>query len=59
MNKRIVCSIGAFLAVCALSALLAWLSGYNFDYRSVGVALYAYITLVFACGAGSAVLRGR
>lgn len=38
----------AAVATCLLSALLGWLSGYNFDTRGSGVALWAGNTTVFA-----------
>ena len=42
----------SFLAVLLASALIGWLGGYDFDYRSGGVAIWALITLVLALLAG-------
>lgn len=36
-----------FLLVCALSAILGWLAGYDFDYRSPDVAFWALMTILF------------
>ena len=38
----------AALAACALSAFIGWLSGYNFDHRDAGVAVWAAATVWFA-----------
>ena len=40
------------LGVCALSALVAWLGGYDFDERNGGVALWAAATVVMAVALG-------
>ena len=42
----------SFLAVLLASALIGWLGGYDFDYRSGGVAIWALFTLVLALLAG-------
>lgn len=46
--KRALSALLAMLVVCAVSALLAWLGGYNFDHRSFEVAAWAGVTLAFA-----------
>jgi hypothetical protein len=42
-------------AVCAVSALLGWLSGYNFDERNIFVALWVCFTLYCAAAITSLV----
>jgi len=44
-----------FIAVCTLSAALAWLYGFDFNARSPGVAFYAGFTVFAAALIGSAV----
>lgn len=46
--KTAAIRVGLFLVVCAFMAGIAWLFGYNFDERGPGVALYAWITFMFA-----------
>ena len=46
--KTAAIRVGLFLVVCAFMAGIAWLFGYNFDERGPGVALYAWITFLFA-----------
>lgn len=44
--KRIALSCLAFLAVSGCFALLAWLSGFNFDHRGPEVGEVSYYVLV-------------
>lgn len=44
----------AFTLVCMLSALLAWVAGYDFDQRGEGVAVWAGLTLMWALAAEAA-----
>lgn len=42
-----------FVAICLFSALIAWLSGYDFDSRGFGVALWVFWTAVFSLAGSS------
>lgn len=35
-----------FVVICMASAFIGWLSGYNFDHRSEGVALWSCTTML-------------
>ena len=37
-----------FIGLCCVSALIGWLTGYDFDYRSDGVAVWVFFTLLFS-----------
>jgi len=39
MNKKV------FFSILIFGAFMAWLSGYNFDYRSEGVASYFFFVI--------------
>lgn len=41
--------------VCAISALLAWSCGYNFDVRNNSVGFWVFLTILYAVGAALAV----
>ena len=59
MNLKIF--IPVFLLLLALSVLLAWLAGYDFDTRDMGVAYYFGGSVFFSALGASAVcdyLRG-
>lgn len=49
MMKRITAGASVLLA----SAAVAWMGGYDFDYRSGGVAVWAGVTLIWAVLAAS------
>ena len=51
-SNKILMSLALFIIVCSLSAILGWLSGFNFDRRSSEVAMWSFTTLVFAGFAG-------
>lgn len=45
--------VTAFAGILLLSAMLAWLAGFNFDQRGAGVAYWAFVSLIVASwGAG-------
>lgn len=37
-----------FFVICAVSCFIAWVSGYDFNYRSEGVAVWATATVIFS-----------
>jgi hypothetical protein len=45
---KLVKTLAISIFICMLSALLAWIGGYNFDTRGLDVAFYVYITLMIA-----------
>jgi hypothetical protein len=47
MSNKMLRTIVA-LCVCAVSALIAWAGGYNFDQRSPGVAVWVLATVTVA-----------
>ncbi len=55
MKTRILLSALAFLAVCALSAFVAWCGGYNFDKRNPDVACWVCATGTIAVWLGGMV----
>ena len=48
--KNYLIAGAAAAALCAVSAFIGWCSGYNFDYRSMGVAMWMFNTLLAAFG---------
>jgi len=47
MRKFLLMST-VFVFTCALSAVLGWIAGYDFDNRSWSVAAWVFFTLVYA-----------
>ncbi len=41
-------SVIVFIIVCMISALIAWLGGFNFDRRNVDVGAWSIMTLLVA-----------
>ncbi len=58
MKIRILLSALAFLAVCAVLAFIAWMSGYNFDHRDMTVGGNTCFAVFLALGAAIAVHIG-
>jgi hypothetical protein len=44
--KRAAISAAIFTIFCAGSAFIGWASGYDFDYRSGGVAMWIFCTVM-------------
>ncbi len=51
MSKKQI-GLAVFFTICIFSTLIGWLSGYDFDYRSGGVAMWVCFTVVIAAMTG-------
>jgi hypothetical protein len=51
-KHQTVIGLLVFMTIIGFSALIGWLSGYNFDERGDGVAFWAAYTLVAAVALG-------
>lgn len=48
MKKKLIIGLSAFGATLLFCGLLAWLSGFNFDHRSVDVAFGTFVAFSVA-----------
>ena len=46
--KVIMARVAIFIGVMLIGTVFAWIGGYSFDYRSLGVGLYYFVVFAVA-----------
>lgn len=59
LMKTTILAILAFFTICACSAIISWLAGYDFNRRGDDVAFTAFMTIMFGAIAAGLTATAR